>query len=98
MNIFFIFLFIFIVITAIIGVYIFANKKQVDKIMKREDNTYTGISNNSFDIYRIYRVLKKKNNNLSYKESKLLKEQLSLAIIWYVLLIAYFIFMFFFDW
>ena len=93
----FIYLLIYLIIMALISAYIYSNKKQVDKIMKREDNTYTGIFHNSFDIYRIHKVLKK-SISLSYEESIVLKNQFRLALVNYFLLIAYFITIIFIDW
>ncbi len=64
----------------ILGIWLFILKKDVDKIMKRENSNYTGRVDNEIDVFRIIGTFRK-SKTLSIKDKKLFSKILILIVI-----------------
>ena len=82
----------FILISSIFLVIIYELRvKKVDTLMKREDTKYTGHVNNTYDIFRMIKVLIK-SKNLNKNERKFLKEELFLFLIRVIFAVCFILF------
>lgn len=91
--------FIFFIATIPIGitvVYYLQKRKEINKLMKRENSKYTGHVNNTFDVFRILRTVNTSETLSKTERRFLIKVLLLVGISWFTA-IVWFIYLVFFQ-